>query len=1148
MLFTRKNANCITAMLIILTALVSANFAQGLLREYWSGISGNYVSDLTSNPAYPDNPTSRNTITIFEGPTNTADNYGTRIRGYVVPPTTGNYTFWISSDDNSQLWLSTSNDPAGKTLIASISGWTNPREWTKFSSQQSSPVFLTAGQKYYVEVLQKEGSGGDNLAVGWQGPGITGDTERPIPGSRLIPYETGLLREVWNDVQGTAVSDLTSDPDYPDAPSSSGIISSFEAPVDVAEYYGGRIRGYIVPPTSGNYTFWIASDDNSELWLSNNTSPSGKSLIASVPSWTSSREWTKFSSQQSSPVYLNAGEKYYVEVLYKEGYGGDNCAVGWQGPGITGDAERPIPGSRLRPWTGSTTPTYSLTIANDGHGTTSPSGTVDVDSGATTSISATPASGYEFAGWTVTGGTASITNPSSATTTVTLSDGDATIRADFYVLTYSLTMTNDGNGATSPSGTINVDHGTATAITATPDAGYQFVNWTVTSGTASITNPSSPVTSVILTGGNATIRANFTLQTYTLSMTNDGHGNTTPSGAVTVAHGAATPITATPSTGYAFAGWTVTSGTASIANPSSATTTVTLTSGNATVRANFSALSYTLTMANDGNGTTTPSGTVTVPHGTATPITATPATGYEFSGWSVTSGSATIANPSSAATTVTLTSGDATVQANFTVQSFTLTVGNDGNGTTTPSGAVSVNYGVATSIAATPATGYEFVNWTVTSGTATIANPSSATTTVTLTSGNATVQANFSAFTYTLTVGNDGNGTTTPSGAVTVTHGAATSIAATPSAGYQFLNWTVTSGSAAIANPSSAATTVTLTGGDAAIQANFATQTYTLTMTNDGNGTTTPSGTITVEHGVATTIAATPASGYQFVNWTITSGTASIAAPSSATTTVTLSSGNATLQANFSQQMDVLTISNNGNGTTVPAGDIDVGRGVPTTISATANSGYHFVTWTVVSGTPAIDNPAAAATTVITSGDAEIRADFEANQPSLPNNRQIAITGELFDEYGNPVGNPTPETIEMQVQLWDQANGGSSLYTESYLTANGQEITVDNGRFVLRLGSGATSGDLTGVLTANENLFAEITVLSDEPDVLSPRTPVNASPYAHSVPAATVRNTTLHGDIAPVNQNITAPVGTYYINDIDGTTWIKLNYGWRMMD
>jgi hypothetical protein len=125
-------------------------------------------------------------LTSLEAPTDWADNYGTRIRGYLYPPTSGNYTFWIASDDNGQLWLSTDDNPSNAILIAYVNDWTNSHEWTKYTSQTSTPKSLLAGHKYYIEVLQKEGGGGDNIAVAWQGPGIA--TQQVIDGAYLSPW------------------------------------------------------------------------------------------------------------------------------------------------------------------------------------------------------------------------------------------------------------------------------------------------------------------------------------------------------------------------------------------------------------------------------------------------------------------------------------------------------------------------------------------------------------------------------------------------------------------------------------------------------------------------------------------------------------------------------------------------------------------------------------------------------------------------------------------------------------------------------------------------------------------------------------------------------------------------------------------------
>jgi hypothetical protein len=123
----------------------------------------------------------------FETQTYYANDYGSRVVAQLCVPTTGDYVFWISSDDNSELWLSSSDSHEGiKTKIASVSGYTNVRQWNKYASQQSAPIHLKAGYKYYIEALHKEANGNDHVEVGWQLP--DGTLERPIPTNRLINY------------------------------------------------------------------------------------------------------------------------------------------------------------------------------------------------------------------------------------------------------------------------------------------------------------------------------------------------------------------------------------------------------------------------------------------------------------------------------------------------------------------------------------------------------------------------------------------------------------------------------------------------------------------------------------------------------------------------------------------------------------------------------------------------------------------------------------------------------------------------------------------------------------------------------------------------------------------------------------------------
>jgi hypothetical protein len=162
-------ANSIADTVVIRAVLSYNGFA---LREWWENVSGATINDLTNAANYPGNPNGRTFIAKLETPTNFKDNYGQRLRGYILPPASGSYSFWIASDDASQLYLSTDDDSANKRMIASVNTYTGSHGYTKEPNQHSSVIQLESGQPYYFEVLHKEGGGGDLLSVAWDGPGI----------------------------------------------------------------------------------------------------------------------------------------------------------------------------------------------------------------------------------------------------------------------------------------------------------------------------------------------------------------------------------------------------------------------------------------------------------------------------------------------------------------------------------------------------------------------------------------------------------------------------------------------------------------------------------------------------------------------------------------------------------------------------------------------------------------------------------------------------------------------------------------------------------------------------------------------------------------------------------------------------------------
>ncbi len=190
-----------------------------------------------------------------------------------------------------------------------------------------------------------------------------------------------------------------------------------------------------------------------------------------------------------------------------------------------------------------------------------------------------------------------------------------------------------------------------------------------------------------------------------------------------------------------------------------------------------------------------------------------------------------------------------------------------------------------------------------------------------------------------------GGGTTSVN--TTATLDVPVNISASAAAGYNFSHWQVVSGSGvSFANANNADTQVTLTAGDATIQAVFTIKQYNLTITHtgydSGNTATSPTGTITVTHGVSTDITAIPSTQSEFYRWEKISGTASIANTSSISTTVILGS-DATISAVFSIGEHTVTFDTTG-GSSIPS-QIVYNANTVTQPADPVKSGFDFAGW-----------------------------------------------------------------------------------------------------------------------------------------------------------------------------------------------------------
>ncbi len=235
--------------------------------------------------------------------------------------------------------------------------------------------------------------------------------------------------------------------------------------------------------------------------------------------------------------------------------------------------------------------TLTMAVSPGGSGTTAPAiGAHSYAPNTPVNITATPAAGYQFVNWTVSAGSA-VAAPNSASTTVTV-DVAKTVTANFQLIPFALTMavSPGGSGTTTPAiGSHSYAPNTVVNIVATSAAGYQFVNWTVSAGSA-VAAPTSASTTVTVDVAK-TVTANFTQITYTLTAGNDGHGTVTRN-PVGPAYAAGTTVTLTPvpASGYQFGSWSG-ANAGDIVNTGGVYTIVM--NGNKVVMANFIEAEYT---------------------------------------------------------------------------------------------------------------------------------------------------------------------------------------------------------------------------------------------------------------------------------------------------------------------------------------------------------------------------------------------------------------------------------------------------------------------------------------------------------------------------------------------------------------------------
>ncbi len=558
---------------------------------------------------------------------------------------------------------------------------------------------------------------------------------------------------------------------------------------------------------------------------------------------------------------------------------------------------------------------YEITaVANpEAGGTVTGAGTYDHFS--TCTLAATANEGYHFLNWTLDGEV--VTTEPAYGFEVT---GAADYVANFELNSYEITAVANPEAGGTVTGAGTYDHFSTCTLAATANEGYHFLNWTL-DGEVVTTEPaySFEVT------GTAIYVANFELNSYEITATANPEAGGTVTGAGTYDHFSTCTLMATASTGYHFLNWTLDGEV--ITTEAAYSFEVT---GAADYEANFELNSYEITATANPEVGGTVTGAGTYDHFSTCLLTTTTNTGYHFLNWTL-DGEVVTTEP---AYSFEVT-GAADYVANFELNSYEITVTANPEAGGTVTGAGTYDHFSTCTLTATANEGYHFLNWTLDGEVVTTEASYSFEVT-----GAADYVANFELNSYEITATANPEAGGTVTGAGSYDHFSTCTLTATANTSYHFLNWTLDG--EVVTTEASYSFEVT---GAANYMANFELNSYEITaMANpEAGGTTTGAGTY--DHFSTCTLMATANEGYVFINWT--ENGVQVSADASYSFTVT---GSRSLVANFEEVQPntyvITAVANPTEGGTVSGSGMYT-EGGTCTLTATANTGYHFLNWTL---------------------------------------------------------------------------------------------------------------------------------------------------------------------------------------------------------
>ncbi|MFK7925268.1 MAG: PA14 domain-containing protein [Bacteroidia bacterium] len=345
---------------------------RGLTYKYYNG-SWNSLPDFTTLTPTDSGEVDNLDISVR----NDNSNYGFVFKGYIYLETAGSYTFYTSSDDGSKLFVNGSQVVNNDGLHGN-----QERSGTVSLSQGMHAIEVQFFEKSGGETLSWKYAGPNitkqavpdnllylddlsNLTFAWTGPnGFTSSISEPqvsdlgtyrlhlanadtfiVDSLELLMYETPVFEAqgAWLTCADDSVqigTDLANSmytqgleyayyegswstlPDFSTLnPAFRGTVENFTLEDRLQDdYFAFVFTGEIYLETSGEYTFYISSDDGSEFWID------GQELV--------DNDGLHGMRERNASITLSAGY-HPIEVQFFERNGGANLSVSYAGPGFS---------------------------------------------------------------------------------------------------------------------------------------------------------------------------------------------------------------------------------------------------------------------------------------------------------------------------------------------------------------------------------------------------------------------------------------------------------------------------------------------------------------------------------------------------------------------------------------------------------------------------------------------------------------------------------------------------------------------------------------------------------------------------------------------------------------------------------------------